>query len=116
MAVRRGKKSGMTMADTMVWAGRLGLVVVGVAAGYLWRSYLPLALPFESRLVADKSSDDLALNAREELAAERSRTEAAESEADRLRRRVETLESAAQKAEKQLAEMQIKSVLGGDGN
>jgi len=87
-------------------------LLFGIAAGYAWRSYYPLALPIESRLVSDKSPDDFS---GEDLQAKAARAEAraerAESELDRMRRRVQQLEQEQNRTEKELADMQIKNML-----
>lgn len=89
---------------------KVGLVLaVGLVGGYLWRSYYPLALPFESRLVADKSSHDMAGYALAEAQSRQLRE--VEAERDELLRRLERLEAQRAQAERELADLKIKSVL-----
>ena len=87
-------------------------LLFGIAAGYAWRSYYPLALPIESRLVSDKSPDDFSGEDLQAKAARAgARAERAESELDRMRRRVQQLEQEQNRTEKELADMQIKNML-----
>lgn len=90
------------------------LVAGGVVAGYCWRSYLPLALPVESPLVADSSSYDLKANSLQEVAkAAEKQVAALEAERDRLKERVEELEQVKTQKDAEIGDLAIKSVLGG---
>lgn len=87
-------------------------LIVGVAGGYVWRSYYPLALPFESPLVSDKSSVDLEDDSLKEIArAATARAEAAERETKRLRSRIDELEAAQLEKEREMGDMQIRNIL-----
>ena len=119
MAARgRGRKKSSKNSGSFVGAVALFILplVMGVALGYAWRSYYPLALPYESKLVSDKASADTDKSHLKEVAraAER-RAEAAESERDRLRKRLAELEEDQQRTEMELGDLQIKSVLKGEG-
>ncbi|MCC6548234.1 hypothetical protein IT570_13800 [Candidatus Sumerlaeota bacterium] len=112
MAARRKSRSNSDIPVGKVFGGIL-LLLVGTAAGYLVRSYHPLPLPFESQLVADKSSDNVADQAIKEIVeTANQRAEKAESERDALRQELASLKTNQQKTERELADMQIKSVLG----
>ncbi len=90
----------------------LALMVVAVATGYVWRSYYPLALPFESPLVSDKSSVDLGGGELKEIArAANTRADAAEKESKRLQKRINELEANQREAEREMGDMQIRSIL-----
>lgn len=111
MAAKKSKGSGV-----VAMAGKAGIVLAAVAAGYVWRSYFPMALPFESRLVADRLSNELdATEWKEEVARAKERAEAAENERRRLTERLAEIESKGKIAERELAELKIKSVLEGGG-
>lgn len=77
--------------------------------GYAWRSYYPVALPFESRLVADKTSADLEEGMMAEAMVRRARQ--AERERDTLQRRIDALEKEQQRTEQELADMKIRAML-----
>jgi len=109
----KGKGSGM-MAGVGSWLKALCMVGVGLVGGYVWRSYAPLPLPFESPLVADKSSDDVATAQLRELAKsanERADMEAREREALAARRR--DIENDRRAAEANLGDMQIRTIIKG---
>lgn len=109
----RGKSGKKLAAFAGVLKGGL-LVAGGVAAGYCWRSYLPLALPFESRLVADASSKDYQVSSLEEVAkAAEDRVASLEAERDRLKNRVEELEEEHSRKDAEMGDLAIRSVLGG---
>jgi uncharacterized protein (UPF0335 family) len=115
----RGRRSagGGGQAFAMVAAGaKVGaLLFVGIVAGYCWRSFFPVALPFESRLVSDKSSDDVATSQLRELVrSANERADRVEREKKTLAARVQELESARAKAQQELADLQIKNVLRGE--
>ena len=96
------------------WLKALGFVAMGVVGGYVWRSYAPLSLPFESPLVADKSSDDVAAIQLRELAKaanERADKEAREREA--LAARLRDIENDRRAAEANLGDMQIRTIIQG---
>ncbi|MBI1292675.1 hypothetical protein GC173_15785 [bacterium] len=119
MAARgRGKSaSGGALAGIAGWLKIAAFVSVGVVGGYLWRSYYPLALPFESALVADKSSDDVATLQLRELARaanERADREAREREA--LAARLRDIEKDRHQTELEVGDLQIQSIIkqGGD--
>lgn len=108
-ATRRGGGGGGASGVLLATLKVALLLAVGVSAGYLWRSYYPLALPFETRLVADKSSSDMEGYALAETQSRRLRE--VEAERDDLLRRIERLESDRAQAERELADLKIKSVL-----
>jgi hypothetical protein len=94
------------------WLKVGAFVFVGMVGGYVWRSYFPIALPFESQLVADKSSDDVATLQLRELARsanERADREAREREA--LAARLRDLEKDRSKAEQNLGDLQIQTII-----
>ena len=113
MARGKGKKGFLPFdLGTAVKSGLL--VTGGVVAGYCWRSYLPLALPMESQLVADSSSYDLKANTLQEVAKAAERQVASlEAERDRLKDRVEELEEVKTRKDAEIGDLAIKSVLGG---
>jgi len=91
------------------------LLATGVAGGYLLRSYAPLPLPFESPLVADASSKQVRDVESIELArAEALRAERAEADRDQLAERLRLIERENRTAERELAELKIKTVLSGE--
>lgn len=108
-AVRRGAAGGGGAVLLLSVAKVSLILLVGVLAGYFWRSYYPVALPFESRLVADKSSSDIEGGVMTESLVRRARQ--AETERDRLARQLESLEAEQERTERELAELKIKSVL-----
>ena len=111
MAARR-KSSSSNGSPLGRIASTVLLLLAGVIVGYVWRSYLPMALPFESRLVADRSSEQVADSSLKELVrSSTDRASKAERERDQLRTELAGLKSNQQKTERELAEMQIKSVL-----
>lgn len=87
------------------------LLVLGVIGGYLWRSYYPLILPFETPLVADKQSLDVPETLRDELAVMEARAEKAEKKCDQLEKQLADLEEDQEKSEEQLGDLQIKEML-----
>lgn len=101
--------------DILGFAGLLKVAAIllgGVAVGYALRSYYPLALPFESRLVADRTSKDMGAAQLQDLArAANRRAEQAEKQRDEMKREMDSLKSNKQQAERDLADMQIKSML-----
>ncbi|MCB2153489.1 hypothetical protein KQI84_01270 [bacterium] len=113
MAKRR-KRSSKTSSRGLFFPviGVLLLMVLAVAGGYAWRSYAPLPLPGDTPLSGDASmpTGDIALKA--EVRAAMRRAEQAEEETDRLRRELNRLSSEQQQTEAELADMQIKDVLG----
>ncbi|HNM45955.1 MAG TPA: hypothetical protein PKH51_02970 [Candidatus Sumerlaeota bacterium] len=112
MAARRKSRSQSDGVPAGKILGAIVLLFVGCAAGYALRSYHPLPLPFESELVADKSSDNVADETLKDIVRTATdRAEKAESERDALRQELATLRSDQQKTEHELADMQIKSVL-----
>lgn len=117
----RGKARKGNDGGFWLWARRIlgvsALLSAGVVAGYLWRSYAPLALPFESRLVSDNSSSDLSTaSLRDLVATADSRAAKAEAERDRLRARLDKLEKEKVEKDREIADLQIRSVLGADAN
>jgi septal ring factor EnvC (AmiA/AmiB activator) len=97
------------------WAGAMAvlrvtaLLLAGTVVGYCWRSFAPLALPFESRLVADKKSTDIRLE--QDNAAMARRLKTIERERDDLARRLASLEVTQKATERELADLKIKSLL-----
>ncbi len=93
----------------------LGLMLgLGLLGGYFWRSYYPVVLPFESKLVADRTSSEIVgggdpAEVRELLR----RAEEAEAEVASMRDRMERIEAERARAERELADHKIKSVLQG---
>jgi hypothetical protein len=85
------------------------VLAIGLGSGYAWRSYFPLALPFESPLVADKSSQDVAQGSAMDGLGRRARE--AEAERDSLARKLADLEASHRDLERELADMKIKSLL-----
>lgn len=97
-------------------AGRFALVgtvlMAAVAGGYAWRSYYPLALPFESPLTADASSEDLHEAPTDRLLeAAVERAERAEQRVVDLEARLASLEEAKREVEREIGDLKIKSVL-----
>lgn len=117
MAARRKKNTkSRRSASSGGWAGKVFLALLflaaGLAGGYCWRSYAPLALPFESPLVSDASSADMSNSAMESIAEKATaKARSAEEELARLRKRIADLEAAQLAAERELADMKIKNVL-----
>jgi hypothetical protein len=86
----------------------------GVAGGYVWRSYYPLALPIESPLVADRRSDEVSIRQLKELAeAANERAEKAEAERDALNGKLAKTDTVRTSAEHDLGDLQIKTMLSG---
>ena len=85
------------------------VLAIGLGSGYVWRSYYPLALPFESPLVADKSSADVGQGAAMDGLGRRARE--AEAERDAMARRLAALEATHRDLERELADLKIKSLL-----
>lgn len=113
MAARGKAKRGVGAG---VWMRRFGLMAIGLAAGlaggYAWRSYAPLALPFESPLVADKNSREVESASLRDLAATANkRAEVAERERDQLKARLEKVQQDQTQAERDLADLKIKSMI-----
>lgn len=92
------------------WIKLAAVLAVGLAAGYAWRSYYPLALPFESRLVADATSSDLGNTV--ELEEATARAKKAERLVKELSARVEELEEEQRETERELGDLAIKNMLG----
>lgn len=117
----RGKARKGNDGGFWLWTRRIlgvsALLAVGVVAGYLWRSYAPLALPFESRLVSDNTSADLSTaSLRDLVATADARAAKAEAERERLRARLEKLEQEKVARDREIADLQIRSVLEGETN
>ncbi len=86
--------------------------LAAVAGGYAWRSYYPVALPFESPLTADASSEDLHEAPTDRLLdAAVERAERAEQRVVDLEARLASLEEAKREAEREIGDLKIKSVL-----
>lgn len=122
MAARRrrptSRSRGSSQPGFLSRAVMLGVVLgAGVLCGYLWRSYYPVALPFESALVADKSSTQIVSGggggeaAAADLREATRRAERAEREVESLRQSIQDLEADRARAERELADLKIKSVL-----
>ncbi len=81
--------------------------------GYFWRSYYPVVLPFETKLVADRSSSQVlgGPGSSEETRELLRRAERAEAEVAAMRERLERIEADRARAERELADLKIKSVL-----
>lgn len=96
------KKRGT--GDFGLWLGRAGLVLAGLAAGYVWRSFAPMPLPGGGALAGDTASVvDPEAMARE-----------AEAKRRELAKELEALRAKQQRAEEEIGEMQIREILGGD--
>ncbi|CAN5212195.1 hypothetical protein BH09SUM1_BH09SUM1_08090 [soil metagenome] len=111
MAARKSKvSSGGAMA-----ALKIGCIAfVGLAAGYTWRSFAPLPLPIDSPLAADSSTKNIAADQLKDLVhSATERAEMAEKERNDLSNRLKATEQGQQKAERDLADMKIKSMLNG---
>lgn len=79
----RKKTGGGGWIVAAKWAG---VLIAGVAGGYVWRSYAPLPLPEPSPLTSDRTAaHERADRLAQELADERRRADDAEAEAIRLR-------------------------------
>jgi len=112
-ARRKGTAGGGFVGGLKKAAGVGGLISLGLSGGYLCRSYFPLPLPFESKLVADRSSQDLSSDSLKNLAkAATTRAENAERQRDELQRQMADIETRQQDTERQLADLKVKSVLG----
>ncbi len=98
---RRKRKSASPPGT--IWLVHGMLLLTGLALGYAWRSYAPLPLPGGGALAGDTPTriDP------EELA------QRAEAKKERLRDELETLREKQEKTEEDLAEIQIKEILGG---
>lgn len=118
MAAKRKKGSAQPARNSgSGWMMRVTLLsvwlLVGVAGGYAWRSYYPVALPFESPLVSDKQSADTEVEEVEQkLTAVIRRAESAEEERDRLQAKLDSIATEQQQTERELADLKIKDVLG----
>ncbi|MCC5875499.1 MAG: hypothetical protein JJU11_04695 [Candidatus Sumerlaeia bacterium] len=108
-APRRGSAGG-GVGSLLFTAIKVSLILlIGVMGGYVWRSFYPIALPFESRLVADKSSADVEEGMMAEAMVRRARQ--AERERDTLQRRLEAAENEQRRTEQELADMKIRAML-----
>ena len=99
---RRKRKSTPSTRST-IWLVHGLLLCTGLAAGYVWRSYAPLPLPGGSALSGDTPSrvDPEELSRR------------AEAKKERLREELDDLREKQEQTEEDLAEIQIKEILGG---
>jgi hypothetical protein len=80
--------------------------ILGVLAGYAWRSYAPVPLPGETPLSSDQHL----------VQAVTDRARGAEEEAARLRGEVNRLQRVQLETEEKLADLQIQATLGGAGD
>ena len=113
MAKRRSRPSKRSSGGLFpVVAVFLFLLALAVAAGYVWRSYAPLPLPGETPLSGDSAMAGGDLDAELKVKAALRRAADAERETDRLRKELNQLTSQQQQTEAELADMQIKDVLG----
>lgn len=121
MATRKKSSTG-PLSTALRWTGFAFAAVALVAGGYVWRSYWPLALPFESPLVADGSSGAVDREAewRRQLEQEASRREEVERERDRLREELNHTRTTVQSKEAEIGDRQIQDLLtrprGEEGN
>lgn len=95
--------------DLLGWLKIAAIALGGVAVGYGWRSFFPLALPFESRLVADGRSADIPDDSRVKEA--EARASAAQKELQTAQARLKQLEDEKRQAEQELGDLAIKDVL-----
>ncbi len=99
---RRKRKSTPSTRSTL-WLVHGLLLMTGLAAGYVWRSYAPLPLPGGGALAGDTSAriDPDELDRR------------AAAKKERLRDELNDLREKQERTEEDLAEIQIKEILGG---
>lgn len=106
---RRGRKSSSGYSGILL---TLLVFVAGLVAGYAARSYKPLPLPVESRLVADKSSEQVAdKSLKTLLRSTTERADKAEAERDRLASELAEISATKEKTEQELADLKIKAIL-----
>lgn len=105
----RKKTGGGGWLTAAKWAG---VLLAGVAGGYVWRSYAPLPLPEPSPLTSDRTAaHERAERLAQELADERRRADDAEAEAIRLRAEAEQVGEDSESEQARAADEQIKAML-----
>lgn len=101
MTPRKRRKKTSSAGSGFAWLAA-GLLA-GIAGGYIWRSYAPIPLPFDSPLASEEAL----------LLAIQDRAKDAEEEAARLRGAVRRLEREKAEIEEKLADLMIREALGG---
>lgn len=125
MARKSSRGKGSTFGWVAGWLGWAGLVAVGVAGGYAWRSYAPLPLPAWAGELGGKSAQRAELvvtAAKAERGEALVRAESAErraaqadAEVDRLREQLTRLEKAQSQTAAEVADIQIREMLTAPG-